>query len=338
MLADRLRYCAVALILLAPASAAAQYDEIMTVAEKKVAARTMGEEGFVLFEEGKWQEAYKLFSDAEGTFHVPSFVLYMARCQRKLGKLLEARALYARILNERLPGGVPSAFREAQASATSEAEELNALVPSIHITVDGAPIEHVRVRIDGVITSSWQDRPELNPGIHTVEVETVRFAPVVKSFTLIEGRSEKVDIVLNDQSNKAHTSIVAGPAAPARKRETLAPVESASDATQTLGIVWLSAGGVGLVLGAATGINAMNERSSIPDDCVVSARCSESQRSDLKAADTLGAVSVVSLVAGGIGVGLGTYLFLTGSDSKPTVKASVSPWLGAGYAGVKGTF
>ena len=60
--------------------------------------------------------------------------------------------------------------------------------------------------------------------------------------------------------------------------------------------------------------------------------------SDTSDASTLGTVSIFSLIASGVGLGVGTMLLLTDSESKPTVKASVSPWLGAGYAGVKGTF
>lgn len=340
MSAARLRCCVVALILLAPASAAAQHEATMTVAQKKVAARTKGEEGFTLFEEGKWQGAYELFSEAEAHFHTPSFVLYMARSKRKLGKLLEARALYARVLNELLPGGVPGAFREAQTSASSEVDELEALVPSLHIAVEGAPMESVRVRINGVISSTWQDGMDLNPGVHTVEVGANGMATVMKSVKLVEGTSERIAIGLVPQSsNEAPVPVPAPLAIPYHRSEILAPADTAPEITsKTLGIVSLSAGGVGIFVGAVTGLAAMEKRDEVTNDCAVSNRCSQSQQSDLDESGTLGTVSIVSLIAGGVGLGVGTYLLLTGSDSKPTVKASVSPWLGAGYAGVKGTF
>ncbi|MCK6587495.1 MAG: hypothetical protein L6Q76_07910, partial [Polyangiaceae bacterium] len=71
--------------------------------QAQVQAYVHTEEGLRLYKAQQWQEAFDKLRRAEELRHSPTRVLYMARCQYKLGKLLESRALYERVLREKLP-------------------------------------------------------------------------------------------------------------------------------------------------------------------------------------------------------------------------------------------
>src|SRR5262245_22615663 len=49
-------------------------------------AREAGEQGLSLFNAGRWQEAYDRFDSAEAVLHAPTLVLFMAHCQKRLGR------------------------------------------------------------------------------------------------------------------------------------------------------------------------------------------------------------------------------------------------------------
>jgi len=65
----------------------------------------------------------------------------------------------------------------------------------------------------------------------------------------------------------------------------------------------------------------------------------ETQGATLNNYHTLGTVSTVGFIVGGVGVATGTILLLTGSkESAPPTQATWSPFLGVASAGVRGTF
>src|ERR1700729_1800909 len=98
MPAAHLRTAALLLVLLSPAIAAAQKP--LPSNDRQDLARARAQEGLKLFGADRWTEALTTFNEADSLYHAPSVTLYVARCQRKLGKLLAARATYDRILAE----------------------------------------------------------------------------------------------------------------------------------------------------------------------------------------------------------------------------------------------
>ena len=92
-----IRLFAVALLTLPSLPAAAKgKSPPPTPKQVQAQAHVRAEEGLRLYEARQWQEAFDKLRQAEDLQHAPARVLFMARCQYKLGKLLDARPLEQR--------------------------------------------------------------------------------------------------------------------------------------------------------------------------------------------------------------------------------------------------
>src|SRR5437763_5070375 len=112
-----LRHAAAFAVLLVVSPAAAQN------AKGPEAARALAEAGREKFEQGEYAQAIAEFEHAEAVFHAPPHLLFIARARVKLGKLLQAREDYRRIVAEPLPRGAPPAFDKAKEDAKKDLAE-----------------------------------------------------------------------------------------------------------------------------------------------------------------------------------------------------------------------
>lgn len=83
-------------------------------------AVALGREGIQLYEAGRWAEAEAKLTEAEAVLHSPVFLLYIARCRRHAGRLLDARDAYRRSVDEQLAPTAPPAWRQALVDARAE--------------------------------------------------------------------------------------------------------------------------------------------------------------------------------------------------------------------------
>jgi hypothetical protein len=113
------------------------------------AARNLAGKGYELLEAGQYGRAIEVFQQAEARYHAPSHLLYIARAQVKLGKLLDAEASYQRLADEKLAADAPRPFREAQVTARAEIAEVRARIPSLTIVVEGDAPAGTRIVVDG---------------------------------------------------------------------------------------------------------------------------------------------------------------------------------------------
>ncbi len=109
-------------------SSDAQPTQAEIDASKKVAADAANK-AFDAFRDGKYEDAIAGFQKADKAFHALKFVLYIARAQAKLGKLVAARTTYEAIVKEQLPAYAPPEFFTAQADAKKELIDLIARMP-----------------------------------------------------------------------------------------------------------------------------------------------------------------------------------------------------------------
>jgi tetratricopeptide (TPR) repeat protein len=155
------------------------------------------EEGLRLYKAMRYQEAFDKLRRAEEIRHSATRVLYMARCQYKLGKLLEARALYERVLGEKPSKNAPGNQLDEREEAKKELEVVRVRTPRVKLLLSGMAAKEAKVFVDGVRVLVWDKELELNPGQHTIEVTTAGAEPLLRTFTVGEGRTKTVTLVRN---------------------------------------------------------------------------------------------------------------------------------------------
>jgi hypothetical protein len=280
------------LVSLAPLGAFAQ------PADASQRALALGYEGDGLYAKGRWAEAYDRFAQADALAHSPVFVLYMARCRKNAGKLLEARAIYDRVAGETVPPDAPRPFREAIADAAAERQELGKRIPSILVVVKGAPAGEVTVRVDGRAVPAGTAVP-LDPAAHRVVATR-------------GGRTAEKTVVLAESAGTVRVELGFDAAPPAEVKGSLAPAAVA-----------LTVGLLGVGVGAVTGAIAAAKTSDIEDGCGDDGHCPTTSAGELDTANAFATTSTIGFVAGGVGLATALVLYLArpGGSATPTVRA-----------------
>jgi hypothetical protein len=311
----------------------------------KERARSLGLEGLSSYDAGDYQGALTRFEQAYALYPVPTLALYSARALAKLGRLTQAADRYQQAMSMKLPSDAPEQFRQAQTDATNERAELVQRIPRLRVQVVGADPASTPLTVDGVAvpSSELSAGHPLNPGAHAV---SGRSGEQVVSMNVALQERETKTIVLEFKAPEAAappppvtpTPMGPGPAPPPSGAPPQA--DKGGSGQRTLGWVVLGLGGVGLGVGAVTGLMATSKKSDLETHCVGDlSHCPPSVASDVDQYNNLRTVSTIGFIAGGVGVAGGLILVLTApSSSAPQHTGSVTPWVGVGSAGVRGWF
>lgn len=285
----RIGCSALALILLAPAGAAAQSAPPASPSgmDRQSAAREKAETGLKLFGADRFSEALALFKEANDLFPAPTLVLYMARCQRKLGKLLEARGLYEKLVAEAPPADAAAAFHDAHNAGKTELDALRGRIPTLQVALKGELAPAAKLLLNGLPLEPAPARTELNPGTHTLVATAEGAEPIVRSVELAEGASEVVDLTLAPRAAKGDR-----------------PGGSFLPAIAAFGV-----GAVGLGVGGVTGALVIDRASDLKARCQGNF-CPISDQAEADSARALGTVSTVAFAVGAAGVAAGVVLLV----------------------------
>jgi hypothetical protein len=256
---------------LEPSTEAAAESDGSARGTKERSAVRLGHDGLALYEASRWNEAHDRYRAAERLVHSPVFLLYMARCRRNVGKLLEAAQQLERLSHERVPEDAPTAWHGAIADAYAELIALRRSIPRVVIVLSDAP--DARVRLDGreLPSSSLGKSLDLDPGRHTL-VARSKGRKLVRSFAVSQGQATTRLEVSFATTN--------GPG------DSKAPERDSTSTWRTAGFVLLGVGAAGLGFGAGAAVVA----------------------ADRDRDDDWGAWSTVSLTAGGTVAAAGVLL------------------------------
>ncbi len=313
-----------ALAIAAPASAQSAAD--------KETARSLMDQGNDLRDKGNLKDALSRFEAANQIMHVPTTALEVARTQVALGLLVEARDTLAQIISSVPAPREPVQFRDARAEAQKLDSSLEARVPTVTVAVSGAREgATVSLSVDGVaVPAAVIGLPRrINPGHHVMVATT----------SSSEGRAE-VDL---QEGEKKDVSITLATVAKPQTTETTTEEQPPAPAPEphrsyVLPIVLFSIGGASLIAGGVTGALMLGQQSSLSTSCP-NHICPPSQYGTLDSANTLAMISTVTFIAGGVGVAAGIVALIVGKPSAAAPsQASITPWVGVGSAGVRGTF
>jgi hypothetical protein len=88
------------------------------------------------------------------------------------------------------------------------------------------------------------------------------------------------------------------------------------------GIVTLGVGGAGLILGAITGGIAIGDHGDIANACPDAKNCPSSVQGKIDSYNTMGALSTVGFIAGGVLAVAGIVMWVLAPSAKKTEKAA----------------
>jgi hypothetical protein len=312
--------------MLSTAPALAQPDDAT-----RLAAHTLGEAGLTLFERGDYRGALEKFDRALALVQVPTLAVRAARCLAKLGRLVEASERYRVTGAMVIDASAPPAFQKAQAEAKEQANveraALMARLPSVKILLDGAGPADVTLEIDGKATPTalLGLKVPVDPGAHHVVAHRAADA-ASGDVTVREGESSS--LLLHFTGARPPVAVATDAAAPAERPRS---------ALRTAGVVVFGVGAAAIVVGGVTYFVALGKTHDLdaacPDDT-----CHADAKDQLATYDGLRTASTISLIAGGVVAAGGAILFFTAPSGGPRPAASLSPWIGPGSGGVRGSF
>ena len=334
---------------LAPSAAFAEASDA-----DRATARALAGEGQEALDKKDFTTAADRFTRANSIIHAPTLMLGLAHAQVGLKKLVAAQETYNRIGREGVAKGSPPTWAEAVATARKEVDALGPRVPQVVITVNGPAGAKVLIDDETIPTAALGVKRPADPGLHVVRATLSGFAPVQSSIVLKEGVTETVilDLKPSTGATPPNPSVATPPAVPAVVKPPppppvgdvtpppptkITPDEAPAGSTQrSLGFVALGVGGVGLILGGVTGGLAIGKHGVLAKACPHG--CPPAAQGDLDSFHTLATVSTVGFILGGAGAAAGTILLLTAPGKRSTKESHVTPLLGPGYLGAKGTF
>jgi hypothetical protein len=339
------RRATVALLLACAASLASATARAAPTAADRETARTLMDEGNDLREKGDLKAALKRFQGADAIMHVPTTAIAVARTQVALGLLVEARDTIAALRRMPAGPGEPAPFRDARSEADTLDASLAGRVPSLTITVTGAPEgAKPEVTVDGVaIPAAAVGLPRtVDPGHHVV-VARASGASGTQEVDVAEGQTKPVQVTLAPDAASAPATAGSG--------EEAAPAPEAPPTVTKHGptlLTWVGVGiaAAGVAAGTATGLMSMSTTNSLANECPNHV-CPPQFHSDHDSAATLATVSTVSFVVAGVGAGVAIASLVLGHDESAPAAATtptaalrprVAPWIGLGAAGLRGEF
>ncbi|HEY2511427.1 MAG TPA: hypothetical protein VGI39_11250 [Polyangiaceae bacterium] len=332
-----------ALAVLCTVAVAAPEARAQSAADKAT-ARDLGIEGQAALDKKDYATAEDRFRRADALYHAPTLLLGYARAEAGLGRVVNASEAYNRIAREGVAPGAPAPFVAAVEAAKAEVGAVQARIASVTITVKGPESPTVTLDEQPVPVAALGIKRAVDPGAHVVKASADGWQPAETKFTVADAASANASLTLL----KAPTSaIVAASPSPAQGGVSASTAPPAADtgtggtwSTQrTLGIVGIAAGGVGLVVGAVTGIVAIGKHSTLNDECK-GGTCPASASGDLDSYHTMGAISTAGLIAGGVLAVAGVTLFFTAPHASTSTaeRPHVTPYVGFGSVGAVGTF
>ena len=326
----------------------------------KGTARDLTIEGYKALQVNDYTAALDRFTRADALYHAPTVILGLARAHVGLGKLVSARELYNRLAHETLPSDASKASKKAVLDAQKELDALALRIPSVVISVKGN--DAAKVTLDGieVPTAALGVKRPVDPGKHVVTASAAGFATSEVTVILAEGKSETVTLKLKRGEAEPPPVVAIVPAAkppvatpmpptaattpalmPPTQPEPAPEQSKGNGSTQkTIGLVALGVGAAGLLVGGITGGMAVSKHGELSESCS-DGHCPKGSEpqfgSSIDSYNTLGTLSTIGFIAGGALAATGVVLIFM-APKKMTTQATITPLVGLGFFGAKGSF
>jgi len=184
----------------------------------------------------------------------------------------------------------------------------------------------------------------LHPGHHRLTVELQGYDKAVWEVDAVAKQEQSHAFTLARAADAAPPPAVVAPTTlPAEAQPPPPEPSGGGNGLRVASYVVLGVGAVGLGVGTVFALTANGKYSDANDMCP-SFPCQltsddAKKREDLgKEADSAKTISLVGFIAGGVGVAAGATMFILSGKKKQQQGLSVSPFVGVGSAGLKGSF
>ncbi|HMJ15806.1 MAG TPA: tetratricopeptide repeat protein [Polyangiaceae bacterium] len=179
-------------------------------AADKATARTLATEGIKLFQAGRYAEALDRLQRAQALYDAPVHLLYIARAQVKLDKLVEGAESYRRLSRVQLDAAAAAAQKQALEAGAQELVELEPKIPALRLDVQPPNVEGLEIRIDGerVPPAIVGVERHANPGMHKVQVWAPGFNAAEADVELKPGERKPVLLQLTPGSGGPPPGVV----------------------------------------------------------------------------------------------------------------------------------
>ena len=318
-------------------------------ASEKAAAEALFDQGVRSMKQSNFADACPKLEESNRIDPAVGTLLYLAECYERSGKTASAWATFREAASLANNSGQTDRARIATRRAEGLEEKLSRL--SIEVAADVANVPGLRVLRGGqrIEPSLYGTALPIDPGEYRIDVTAPGHHPYSTSVKVESGgTSTAVRVPALAKSSE--------PPAPARLPEAAprSPVEQTSpplvapassdsgglSTRQTLGIAVGAAGIVGIGAGSFFGIRAIAKNSDAEPHCPTSGFCKDEQGLQLtREAQRQARLSNIAFAAGGILLGAGAVLYLTGNnESRERVALVPMVSTSALSAGVVGRF
>ena len=295
-------------------------------------ARSLGQDGVILADQGKCPQAIEKLTRAEKLHHAPTTALRLAECEIEIGRVVAGTERLERIVREPLAANAPAAFTAAVARAQTVLATAQPRIATLHITVKAPAGTAYTVTVDDEVVPGAMidaDRPT-DPGARKLAATAKGFLPASADVSLKDGESTSAQLTLVPDPH-------ANADAPGRDGPTSFRTGPNDGGRSVVPWIAIGAGVAGIALGAVSGAVVASKASDLDDRCP-DHRCPTGTQDKIDSASTWATVSTVSFVVGGVGIASGIVMLLLGKPSGTTSTAGVKPVLGARYLGLDGRF
>ncbi|MEJ7733910.1 MAG: hypothetical protein WKG00_32540, partial [Polyangiaceae bacterium] len=286
-----------------PASSGAAQREEFAAAQK-------------LFDDKDYAGALPKFQKLVADTSSPNARLYVARCLRELGRLVEAYDQMSLTVKESMARAESEArYAQTRDAAASELVVLEARVGKLIVAITGS--EDAKVTVDGkeLPRNKLGTPVTVAPGTVTV-VATAPGSTGMREKAEVKAGETKT-VALNLGTGTASSS--AAPSGDGAARQTPDQPETPDEpgatrggGVRTAGFVTAGVGVAGMVLFAVSAIAADNEFSTLEEECH-GQRCTEDKYADtVDSGKTWDMLANVGLVVGIVGISAGTGMILFG--------------------------
>lgn len=292
------------------------------------------------YDRGDWAAARDLFASADAKAHSPVLRLYVARCDRNLGRLLAARTIYRAVVAEQLPPSASPPFLAAQREAEGDLRELEPRIPMLDLSRVSGDAE---VWLDGVAldTSKLAGPVPVDPGAHVVALRRRGVVLATKDVEAKEGQVVAVELSLPAPTTP-EPKPEEPPAKPALPTASAVPnpdraEPGAASGSLLPGVLTLIGGGLIVGGGVGTRVAAFDLIDGVRSRCE-GTRCDASDEANVALAEDLQTASTVLLVVGGAALAGGVVLTIVrpGGDDGPVAHVGLA--LKPGWLALEGRF